>query len=350
MALENFQFGKKQIIIAVAIFLATLAWAIALGLTGITVNDLFTFKIGIVAEKVLSLNTALFFFLLPLPAAIMASLAGREDKATLMILSMVSSLLALITAMAAFPGVQGFWILGIFYIIAVPLVIETCFMKKEEFKKWVPQRVPISGMRRAIMVLSIGFVALSALTIMPQQEQYVEKFEDFIADFASLATGEMSKDTIPEEATSLLVNSQIATVNQLLDNAAFEKLREKQDTDVMAFVLLADNAKKYLESDEYRALIEQQFTKTTSNVVNRLDVIGLIKKQFPLFELLETYLWLFHALTVVGIFSLAAGIICKPMAAVYGTIAELAVPKERPQEGWERQAKSAAQKSPTESN
>ncbi len=100
---EALAFGKTQIAAAALIFLSTLLWACSFGLTGIASNDFFTFKFHIILGKALSANMALFLLTFPLPIAFMATFAKRMGKASLILVSMVSSLFALIAAMALFP-------------------------------------------------------------------------------------------------------------------------------------------------------------------------------------------------------------------------------------------------------
>lgn len=339
MALENFSFGKKEIAVIALVFVTTILWASVLGLTGITVNDLFTFKIDIVAEKLMNLNTVLFFFALPLPIVAMASFSKRMDKATLMIFSTISSLLGVLVAMFIFPNLQGLLIIMLAYLASVPLAIESAFMKKAELKSWIVPRTMLASMGKTVMVLSIGFFVLSAVTMIPEQEQYMEKFEGLIQEFAGEITSQNSQDTITEEATDMFVESQIATVDLILNNQIYSKLKEKQDPDVMAFVILADGAKDQLRSEEYRQEIESRFGQVSGNVVDKIDVMSIIKKQFPFFDLVEKYLWLFHAFAIIGIFSLLANIICKPMAAVYGIILEFGISAFEPKENekWQKE-------------
>ena len=72
---EALAFGKMQIAATALIFLSTLLWACSFGLTGIALNDFFTFKFNIILGKVLSANMVLFILTFPLPLALMATVA-----------------------------------------------------------------------------------------------------------------------------------------------------------------------------------------------------------------------------------------------------------------------------------
>jgi len=285
-------------------------------------NDLFTFKFQIVAAKILSLNFLLFLILLPLPIAIMAGFAKRSDKTVLILISLIASMPAIIIAMALFPNMQTLWIPIAACIVSIPLAIETSFIKYSELKSWVTMRTMLAAMGRTIMLISIGLIVLSAVIILPNQEQYVDKFEDFIEDFTSNFTGDKTQNNISGQAAKQVIEAQKELVNQVLETPSFVKLKEKDDIDVMAFVLQAEATKSFINGPEYRAEMERRFQDATRTVIQEMDIIGTMKKEFPLFQTFEDLLWIMQALTIIAFFSMAATIICKPAAIVYGMITE----------------------------
>jgi len=321
-------FGKPQIAAAVAIFLSTLFWAIFFGMTDIGVNDLFTFKLHIVMAKAFSVNMLLFLLTLMLPTAIMAGLLKKMGKANLVLVSMVSSLLALVVAMAFFPSIQSLWILAVFYIISVPVSIEHASAKYLELKKTVTARVSWAAASRTASLLSVALIILSISTIMPQHEQYLERFEDFFMEFAYGLTAGQSQRTISSGATEIFVEAQIETIDQVLETPQFLTLREKTDPDVIAFVLAANGVAQYLRSPEYKQQMEERFSEGTTDIIAEMDLLEVMKQQFPFIKALEEYMplgmWLglLHALSLAGLFSLVTMFICKPMAVAYGLISE----------------------------
>ena len=330
-------FGKKQAVLSTIVIASTILWTYFFSLTGITVNDLFTFKFDIVLAKMLTIEFAAALATMPLPIATITAFARRTYKENLMVVATASTAIAATIAMAAFPVLQGFWMPAIAYLISIPLLVETAYMKYSEAKTWVTTRTMLATMSKTITLLSIGLALLSITTILPQQEQYIDKFEGFIMDFTQSMTTGNTQQTISTEAADMLVETQIATVNTIVGNQAYKKLEEKTDPDVMAFVALADASVTYIKSDAYKQEILEKLKDASSTVVRKIDIMDLIKQQFPMFGTIEQFLWLFQTLTIVGIFSLAASIICKPMAVIYGATMEEAAEllEKDPREEWQ---------------
>jgi len=322
METGSLAFGKMQIAAAVSVFLATFLAALLFVQTGIVANDFVTFKFEIVAAKVLSIETLVFLLALPLPIAITTAFAKRMEKAKLALASIAPTIIATGLALLAFPGLQELWAIAIFYIISLPLAIETAFAKYSELKKWIGLRTALATTGKMVSLLSIGIFVFTAITIMPQQEQYIEKFEDFVLDIAQGFTTGRPQQAISSEAVDLMVNTQSATVDSILDNPLFAKLREKTDPDVVAFVAASDLVKEQVRGPEFRAQIEQNIGQASGNAIREIDILNVLKKEFPFFEMVESLLWALHGLAIAGMFSLAAGIICKPMSVAYVLVSE----------------------------
>ncbi len=339
--LDAIEFGKMQIIAAVLIFLSTLLVACIFGMTGIGLNDLLTFKFNIVLEKILAnLPTIILFFLvLSLPVALITVFAKRMEKINLIIVATISSFLALIIAMVLFPALQSFWIAGIFYIIAVFLAIEEAFTKFKEIKKRIIARASWSTMGKVASVISISLVVLLLANIVPQQEEYLEKVDDFSAGIVETVMPSTGGNSgITSVLVDAIVDTQLATVNALLNNSVYTKLREKTDPDVILFVATADTTSEYFKGPEFRKEIEKQINQTGTGVMQEISLVKIIREQFPAIETIEktvplgVIMGLLHALAIAGIFSMLAMFLCKPTAAIYGIIAEKTLTALLPQE------------------
>jgi hypothetical protein len=320
--------GKMPITAATSIFASTLLWAFFFGLTGIGANDLFTFKLHIILGKALTTNMLLFLLTFSLPIALMAAFAKRMEKANLIIFSIFPSILALIIAMAVFQQLQSLWIIAVFYLVAVPLVIENASVKYLELKRRITARTMWSATGRAIALISIGLIALSALTIIPGHEQYLERFEEFFMDFAHGITSGQNQETISSGAADIFIAAQVKTLDQVVEDPSFEKLRGKTDPDVIEFVATADIIADYFKSPEYAQEIEETFREGTSSIVEEIDIMEMIKEYFPFIQLLESimplgiWLGLMHAIALAGLFSFAGFLFCKTTAVAYGLAAD----------------------------
>ncbi len=314
---DSLKFGKMQLVTAAGIAASIVLWAFFLNSTGITVNDLFTFKFHILAEKVLATNFLLFLIAFPLPTVVMAALAKKMDKLNLFIVSLIATLAGIIIAMAAFPQLQSLWIVAVFYAISVPLAIEKSYMCYAELKSWITMRTMAAATGKAVTLVSIGLFVLSVATILPEHEEYIEKFETFMVDFSQgLLSGE-SGQSIVSSTTDLFVERDRKWIEKFMQNPAFRKLREKTDPDVVLFVASADAMKDQINSPHYRQEVEKQISQATGTM-KKLGIMKAIKKEMPIFVIMEQLLWVIHALFLAGTFSLMATIICKTMSVVYG--------------------------------
>ncbi len=313
------KFGKMQAAAAIAVGASILLWAYFLNAAGIAVNDFFTFKLHILLDKIISVNFLLFIIAFPLTGAIITALAKKMRKINLMLFSLLSALVALSAAMLLFPPLQGFWILFLFYIIAIPLRIETAYIKYAELERFVSMRTFLATAGRGALVIGIGLFVLSSVTILADQEAYVGKFEaTFIENiFRGFTTGK-SQQQLAGSLVDTLVESQLQTVNAILENPLFSKLREKNDPDVIAFVAASEAAKEEIQSSEYRQQLVSQFSAGSSPLAEQINIVEMLKRQLPFIETLERFLWLLHAFILASAFFLLANVVFKPLAVAYG--------------------------------
>ena len=351
--IDSIKFGKMQIIATVIIFLTTLLVACIFGMTGIGLNELLTFKFNIVLEKIIeNIGTIILFFLvLSLPVAIITVFAKKMEKINLIIVAIISSFLALIISMIIFPTLQSFWIIGIIYIIAVFFAIEEAFTKYKEVKTRIVARTSWSTTGKVVSIISIGLVILILANVAPAHEEYLEKVDEFGIGFVETLMPSIGGDSgITSVLVSAIVDTQIATVDALLNNPAYAKLREKTDPDVMIFVATADGTNEYFKGPEFRNTIEQQINETGTGVMQKISLIGILREQFPAIETVEKtvplgiIMGLLHALAIAGIFSMLAMFLCKPTAVIYATIAEKSLSILQPPEPQKPQSQQIAKR------
>ncbi len=211
-------------------------------------------------------------------------------------------------------------------------MIETAFVKYAELKSWVTMRAMLSACGKATALVSIGLFVLSLATIAPEQQQHLERFEDFMMDFAYDMVSGNSQQTISAGVIDLFIEAQVSTIDTVLQNPVYEKLREKTDPDVIGFVLLAEAQRQALRSPEYRQEVEKIFGGAGGSVMEQIDIMEIMKQQFPFIKKLEEvmplgmWIGLMHALVLASVFSFLGLIILKPLAAVYGLTADKTMP------------------------
>jgi hypothetical protein len=99
----------------------------------------------------------------------------------------------------------------------------------------------------------------------------------------------------------------------------FQKLREKEDIDVKAFVATIDAIVSSLDDPATKQKAIEAIKKQFQNQ-GTTSTLEIIKKQFPAFQLLEKYLWVIYAVTVVSIWLPISSIILSPLGMLYTLI------------------------------
>jgi len=207
-------------------------------------------------------------------------------------------------------------------------------------------RVTLSTVSKTVSIMALGLMALSLMTIMPEHEEYFEKFEAFLSDTAQKVASpenrqeiaDVSMDSLISRLTDNLILMQNATLGSFFENENYEKLKEKEDVDVQTFVANTEVKRNYMETDEYRQELIQEFEKANEQIgsgmiqdtMQEIDMMKIMKESLPLIETLEKIMplgmWLgvMHALSMAGIFTML-GLISKPFAIIYGYIADAVI-------------------------
>ncbi|MCX6799176.1 MAG: hypothetical protein NTW59_03710 [Candidatus Diapherotrites archaeon] len=319
MEASALKFGKAEAAVAAAVAVSVAAWAFFLGASTLSVNDLFTFKLQVPLQKVASMDFLLSMLLFPITIAIITAAAKKIEKKTLMIASLLGAIVGIIVAMLLFTTLQGFWVLGAFYLIALPLAVETAAMKYSELKSFVSMRTFLATAGRTITVISIGLFVMSAIVLLPQQEQHVQRFEEtFIQSIFEGMTSGKTQQQLTSSMVDTVVESQRQTLDTALGNTLFEKLRTKTDIDVIAFVAAADAIREQVNSEQYKQQLAQRFGSSSTDISKKINILEVLKQQMPVIAELEKMLWVLHAFVIVSTFMLLANILFKPMAVVYG--------------------------------
>ena len=317
-------FGKEEAGAILLVAVSIIPWAFFLGATTISVNDLFTFKFQFFLEKLATINFALFLILFPLTIAAIAAFAKIMEKKSAMLFTAIGAAAGGLVSMIAFPILREFWLLGLFYIISVPLIVETAASKYAELRSFVSTRTFMAAAGRSTMMIGIALFVLSAVVVLPQQGEQVKRFEETFMEniFEGISSGK-NQQQIAAGTADILIDAQKQTLDAVIGTPQFQKLRDKTaDIDVQAFVLLAGNYRQYMDSGDYRKLVSDQLGKSTADISQKIDIVAMIKKQMPFIEMLERYLWAIQGFGLAAAFMLIGGIIFKPAAALYGLLFE----------------------------
>jgi len=288
---------RKPILFAAAVFVSILLWIFFLNASGISLKEaLLLGKYKATLATVLSTSFLLATLLFPLPFALTAIATKKIEKQKALRFCLPAAAAATIAAFAIFPVVSESALVFIFYIISFLPIIESADLGFKELKRFITPRATSNAVSKANLILSIGLFIASALIIMPSPD-YVKSFEESILSSVS-SDGGKNLD-ISDLSTTLIIQTQKESYLAITSNPLFEKLRTKTDPDVNNFVSAVDSRIAEIDSEEYKQAILQTVKANQGNILQGQGFttpFELVKKQVPMFQTLEQYLWAMEAL------------------------------------------------------
>ncbi|MDO8633771.1 MAG: hypothetical protein Q7K34_00595 [archaeon] len=312
---------KKEIIGFALLFGSMVLWGFFLNATGLTIEKM----IGLTGfdeffAAAFNLDFVIFLVLFPLSIALVSAYAKVFEKKTLYIIVFAGSIAFLGLSMALYQNAQQFLVTGIVYATALLLGVEASFVKFSELKTLPFLRTSMATAGLVGTFISIGLFASTALFVLPQQEKIVAKFEEkmlasIVQDNDGLA------DDLSRSAASVYIQGQQQAAQSLVNSPLFEKLAQKEDRDVQAFVVATNTLVEQVYSKEYRAQVEGQFRENAKGNIEKQDFsksFDKIKQSMPLLVLIEENYWLIAGFIVASLYLFASSIFIKPLAGIYG--------------------------------
>ncbi len=305
-------------------FALVFAQGFLLSASGMTLELLSGFDLGLIASVLFSEYFLGFAILLPLPHALASVLSKKIEQKELTVIAVGGSAIGMILALLFFPNLSNYLIACILYIVSFVAVIEISFIKRMELKKWIWLRTLSSASRKGLGIVTAGLFIAMLLFTLPNNEANAEKFQEQIFDMA-LSQGS-NTGNLSNTIADLLVENQKQTLNTVVNNPLFKNIKDKQDTDVQLFVAAITEIEKQIDSPAYSELVKQQIDERMNSASgNKIDIQNAVKSQFPLFGIMLEWLWLIQTLSVVGLFALYKGLIATPLGIAYGLVLEKAI-------------------------
>lgn len=332
------QFPDKKIVAAgilgTLIFFSTIAWSYFLATAphadlGIkTVVDTILAK-GIVSGllellgKAFSLRFTLFALILPLTFALISLLPFYFGRLESHAMAFASSLLALIALIALFGFSGGGILLALFFGIGIIAAIEFTRMRKDELKRFVTLRAVISSTKMALFIVSIGVLLTSAMSAYRDNDANTKKIGDDLIAVAFKPN--IGQSGLTDKIADVMLQSQKQGLSVILSTPQFQKLREKTDLDVQAFVLTMDVAGAALESPEVKQKLADEFNKQAEGMqglasVKQLLTIDVLRKQSPILDMLFRYYWVLLAFGMWTTFLMFANLLVANLAGIYAAV------------------------------
>ncbi|MEK6903009.1 MAG: hypothetical protein AABX02_05500 [archaeon] len=305
------QFERKSVIVGVSLFLFTLAWGYFLGQTGVTPDSLLHAIADVRAlSGLLSIPLAATGFFLALSLGIITAYADRDERTRVYVTTIVPTIVACGISALLFPTFAAWYPLALFFFGAIPFMLETARIKRLELVNFPIVRSSYSGAHRGLQIVGVGILVTLALVAAPQSAALYTTFQD------SLFGGKVLQQLdIQKISGDFMITTQRDTLTQVTESAAFSKLRDKEDADVVSFVTLMDQTLVNVSSQEYKDKINQQI-EDQANQIDPSTLASQIQKTVPGYEGLKQNFWLLAAFVGTLFFFLFSTFFIQPLAAI----------------------------------
>lgn len=294
--------------------------------SGLTADDLLSFSLGDKTAKVTSLPFFLFLVFLPLVAGLISATPYVLEKKQAFASVLGGTLLGMLLAVLLFSNLSVFLWPAVFFWIGSALAIETIFVKKQELKSWVKLRLAFGSVQRQMSLVAIGLIVFAAATILPQQEKFSQQFEEKIMNMGLSPTGANSlNDSLSGQVVDLTVQTQQATIQQIMQLEQFSALKDSGAPQDQAFVVAMQSIQTTVDSPAYKDELKQQLQKKPQRPLSGKQLFAKIKEQVPILKTTEEWLWLIFSIGLASIFLLVAGIILQPIGVIWGVLLQALV-------------------------
>ncbi len=313
---------KKNFAFMAGILLSVILWSYFLNASGLTLTKILDLNEINQVISILKTSEFLFFvFLFPITIALTAIHAKTEEnKLNSFIVSLGGTITGLIISMLLFSGLQEYFLAGIFYLIGLALAVELIHVKKLELKKYVSIRLLGTGIHKTGTILALGFFLITALTVYNNQEMYEKQIDE---QLLKIAGGEQTTQQLTDMFTEAIIKTQKQTAKQIIELPQFQALENSSDPNAILFYQAVLIQKDYLDSEEYKKLVEQEIQKEQDLSNEQLEsVLEGVKQQMPLFGIITDLLWLMMGFAVFSVFLLLSNTIFYVLTIVYGLIIE----------------------------
>ncbi|PIN98138.1 MAG: hypothetical protein COT90_05630 [Candidatus Diapherotrites archaeon CG10_big_fil_rev_8_21_14_0_10_31_34] len=313
---------NKNYVFLALIFLSIILWAYFLNETGLMLKEML--NLGELENVIGKLkSTAFLFFVFTFPISIALNVIHskiEENKINSFIVGLGGTAIGLIVSMLLFSNLQGYLLVGVFYLIGRALTIELIYTKKLELKKYVSFRLLGTGIHRTGTILAIGLFLIIAITVNSNQEIYEQQIDQQLLEVAG---GEQTTEQLTELFVDSMIETQKQTAQQIIELPQFQALENSPDPNAVAFHQAILIQKDYLNSIEYRQKIEEEISKKQNLGDNELQgVLDSVKQQMPVFGIMTDFLWLIMGFAFFSAVLLLSNTIFYVLVLVYGIIIE----------------------------
>lgn len=319
---------KNYAIVALPVLVSFLLWLFFFNASGNIIGDFLNLKISALIGTLFSMNFILFAILFPLTYALVVVFCMKFSKIEVMGGSVAGLVVGAGLGAVLFPAMLAYIVIFIFYVFSILLAAEGSFARLEEIKKWKHLRVLNQGVAQGVSILAIGIFVFGIITIFPVNNEYVKNMEEnMIGDaFDNVAGGMGMEDKIADSTAEVYLAGQMSVLDSLIASEQYVV-----SEDVMLKGAIA-GTKEQVGSDEYQAQVKQQYREANmsqlQDVKKDVDVLGMMKEQFPFIVLLEQFTWLLLSMTLASMVTFLGTVVFRPLGIIYGLILAMIIARE----------------------
>jgi uncharacterized membrane protein len=259
---------------------------------------------------IFSLEFIAFVFIAPLAIAIIAMLCFYREKKEVYYTGFLGVAFG-IAVYLALAGADAYRIIaGLFVVLSVFPLVETGYLKKQEFKTLTEFRTVVAGSRSAFLTIALGLFIATSFSVLENEEAMIREFGDSVMELSS----NQGHDEIAQITADLVVSAQLETVRAITSDTAFEMLLQKEDAEVAGFVESVQSLENYLYTPEAR---EEVLERIEDNQQERIIDFDYMRNQSPMIDLAAKNYWLLLGFSTAFSFLMFANFFMALLSGAY---------------------------------
>ena len=333
----------RGLLLAFLLFVTTVASAYTFSLLNIGMHDFLTINYIPLMKAIFSIEGLVFFLLSSMPIAIILLIGERFDYYRALTFSESGYLLGALISVFAF-GLYEWMLPLVFVAVGIIWAIKWLKLKESELNSKLKFSAGQGAAEKIIIVSLIGFFIFLTLTAVTESKQ-IEA--NFVPDLLAVSLGDTDsfKDSITDMVVGISVESQRKTVDSITDLASYKKLSEKNDTDVLTFLLQVEALKTEMNKTSYTQTIKEVTAQQTGDI----DITSKIIEQLPVAGV-SKLAWLLYIIVAFVTLHMVGSLIVKNLSALYFTGLKVFFEKAFPKEAIVNQQPTTVTTAPKENN
>ncbi|MFH1752469.1 MAG: hypothetical protein ABH821_06060 [archaeon] len=315
------QSDTRKIIYSIVLLSSIFLWNYFLIKSGLSLSLITNlFNLQEVVALISGTNFILFALTLPLSFAVVIMATKKFHHDNIHLYTLLPAIIGVIIFWIFFANALTYLFFGLFFTLALVLVINNTENKQWELKTMVNPRTFYSSMQKGVMIITIGLFLVAAFNTYNNQEALVAEFEDNL--FSAILDNENLESLQNNELLQAQYNVNLInqSIDLLTENQYFTLLKASDAKEAQNYVSYTTAVQEQVNSKEYKqqlqASLDKQAKKLDSETIKQKS-LELLKQSMPTFALIEQMFWLVAALITASLFWLFGNILVVPLGTLY---------------------------------